>query len=258
MNGNKAGNARANTVALKIVEKGSVTISGDTPAQATVLRKVAGAEIAQFTVKPSNSASEVDLDSIEFVLTGSAAFADFDEYDVTLSVGESDETITITTGDNYVKVKANPYVALPSAGLTVKVRAEKELTGTIELTGLMLNEKAGGRAYSKRFEDAVVRIVNQKDLGGATQFTVEVDGDSDAVVSALRVKLDEGSWVNIPELAGTFTDGATFELRGVASGAQYITSVIYKINNNDVDEITKAKFNDFFKVDGRYVAVFKS
>lgn len=164
MNGNKAGNAKANTVELKVVEKGSVTINAGAT-RATVLKKAAGAEIAQFTVKPSNSSSEVDLETIGFTLTGSTEFASFDEYDVTVTIGDSDETLTVTTGTNSVAVSASPYVTLPSDGLTVKVTVEKEVAGTIVLTGLTLNGTPNSRTFSKRFEEAVVRIVAQQDVG---------------------------------------------------------------------------------------------
>lgn len=164
LNGNKAGNARANTVELKVVEKGSVTINAGAT-KATVLKKAAGAEIAQFTVKPSNSSSEVDLETIGFTLSGSTEFANFDEYDVTLTIGDSDETLTVTPGTNSIAISASPYVTLPSEGLTVKVTVEKEVAGTIDLTGLTLNGTPNSRTFSKRFEEAVVRIVAQQDIG---------------------------------------------------------------------------------------------
>jgi hypothetical protein len=68
-NGNTAGIATRKTVTLKVVEKGSVTVNTSSTDKKTVLRKSSNAVLAQFTVKPSNSSSEVDLENIEFSLT---------------------------------------------------------------------------------------------------------------------------------------------------------------------------------------------
>ena len=69
-----------------------------------------------------------------------------------------------TTGATFVNVSASVFKTLPADGEVVKVVIEPEVTGNVVLSGLNLNGKPQSRTFSKRFEDAVVRIVDQKDM----------------------------------------------------------------------------------------------
>ena len=252
-NGNPAGNAKANTVELKVVEKSSVSISGTT--KADVLKKKAWVEIAEFTAKPSNSASEADLETIEFVLSGSTAFSGFDEFDVTLNI-EGTENLTVEwTGSDWIKYSATPNLTIKSEGVSVKVTIEKEVTGNVTLTGLKINDKEQSRTFSKRLEDAIVKIVNQKDLWGTTEFTLEVQADSDVTVSDFKVTLDDNQTWGI---VGVFSDGDTFEIKGIADAVRLIEKIEYKVDKKDVPAILKSEYNDFFKVGDTYARVFQS
>jgi hypothetical protein len=83
-NGNVAGEASRSTVELKVVEKGSITVNTSSEDKKTVLRKASNVLLAKFTVKPSNSASEVDLENIEFQLSGTNAPTSADNITVSI------------------------------------------------------------------------------------------------------------------------------------------------------------------------------
>ena len=257
-NGNKAGSAKANTVALKIVEKASLSISNDSAAKSTVLRKEAGAKIAEFTIKPSNGASDADFETIEFTLSGSKALEEFDEFDTTLSLGDETENLTVVeTGTNYITYSATPNKPLKSAGVVVKVNTEKELTGTITLEWLVINGKDQNRTYSKKFVDGLVKITAQKDMWWTTQFTVSVDADSDITLRDLFV--GTGTTANLTGVSWTITDGDTFEIKGIKDEVQLIESIKYTIDGvTPAVTILKKDYNDFFKIGESYIRVFKS
>jgi hypothetical protein len=97
-----------------------------------------------------------------------------------------------------------PTTTVSSDGVTIKIELNEELTGTVALTGLSVNGKPQSSNFSKRFEEVVVRLVKQEDVGSVTKFTVEVDGDDDLTVSDLFV--GTGGTANLTGLAGSFND----------------------------------------------------
>jgi predicted RNA-binding protein with PUA-like domain len=80
-----------------------------------------------------------------------------------------------------------PTTTVSSNGVTIKIELNEELTGVVTLTGLKVNTKSQSSNFSKRFEDVVVKLVKQEDVGSVTKFTVAIDGDDDLTVSDLLI-----------------------------------------------------------------------
>jgi hypothetical protein len=55
---------------------------------------------------------------------------------------------------------------------------------------LVINGKPQSRSYTRKFVNSYAKIDSQKDLGGKTQFTMDVDEDSDYAVSNLVIFFD--------------------------------------------------------------------
>ena len=123
---------------------------------------------------------------------------------------------------------------------------------------MKVNDKLQSSNFSKRFEEVVVRLIKQEDVGSVTKFTVEVDGDDDLTVSDLKVGTGKTT-ADIHALDGTFNDGDTFEIAGNKDAAQMIEILEYKIGSSTTwTVIKKAEFNDFFKIGDTYARILKA
>ena len=257
-NGNTAWEATRKTVTLKVVELGSITVNTSSSEKKTVLRKTSNSVLAQFTVKPSNSASEVDLESIEFALSWdnvNTLTAD----DITLTIaGVTEDYSSANVGVAKPTWAYAPTTTIKSEWVVIKIELDEELTGTVEVVDLVVNNKSQSSSFSKRFEDVVVRLVKQQDVGSVTKFTVEVDGDDDITVSDL--KIGTGATPNIDALKWAFNDGDTFEVAGNKDAAQMIESINYKTSKSGTSGVTilKSEFNDFFKIGDTYARILKA
>ncbi len=237
---------------MKVVEKGAASITAGETTK-TVLRKAKNKVLAQFTVKPADWASSVEIEELSFKL----AWASITTDDVSVMFGsteldpDADNSTTFSYSDINQTIKD---------AVTVKVILDEEKAWTISLSGVVVNTKTLNKEFLTRFEEALVRIVKQEDLWGATKFTVEVDADSDVTVSNLMY----GTWSTPSEtaIAGDFNDGATFEVKWIKDEIQFIESLKYSVDTGagatPVANITKEQFNDFFKIGGTYVKVFQS
>ena len=264
-NGNPAGNAKANTVELKVVEKSSVSISNDT-VKADAVLKQAGAEIASFRVKPSNNASEADLDTIEFTLSGSTDFANFDEYDVTLNI-DGTENLEVTTGDTFVTYKATPNTTLDSAGKEVKVTIEKEVSGNVTLEGLKLNDKPQNKTFSKYFVELKVKFTDVDKWETSYVYSVEVEWDTANSVSGFVIYTTTGT--NCPSLTDSsliktdskdLSTSDTVEVNRIVDHQQRICGVTYDVvgENSQTVSISRSVYEDYFKIWGKTIDIPKA
>ena len=212
----------------------------------TVLRKSSNTKLAEFIVKPSNGGC-FTLSSLWISVSGTS----INQIRVIFDWVEVDaESIIWTTWATY-----KPVLDLPVEGIVVKVSLLEELTGQVELAITEINGKNQSRTFSKRFEEAVVRIVAQQDIGWATKFILEVDADSDVTVSDFKY----GTWGSLLTwVSGDFSDGETFEVPGIADAARYITNIQYSINGTPISVIKKDEYSDFFKIGDTYIRVFKA
>ncbi len=188
-NGNSnSGNGDANAVSMKLVEKGSVTIPAIASSK-TVLLKASDAVLAQFTVKPANNASEVDLESIAFRVTGVAG-ASTNDPKITVKVADIEEDDATVSGSGPYDYTYTMNRKVGSDGVVVVVTIDDEIdNGTVTLTNLYVNENPfTSRTFEKKFADALVYVANQNGGNGTTKLTLGVDTyDSSYSVSKLRL-----------------------------------------------------------------------
>jgi archaellin len=101
---------------MKVVEKGSVKVSTSATKQ-TIIKKANDALIAEFTVKPSNGASSVDLEEISFTLTPNT----LTPRDITVKVGDIEEDDTPSNSFDYSMNKE-----VTSEGVVVRITLDDE------------------------------------------------------------------------------------------------------------------------------------
>ena len=144
-NGNpNSGNGSASTISMKVVDKWSATVS--TPAtKQTVIRKASNAKIAEFTIKPANGASSVDLESIAFDIYGVVPTLADDK--ITVEVDGIDEDDFNVTGSYTLTYTMNREIK--SEGAVVTITLDDETSGTISITNLYVNEKKQTKTFNK-------------------------------------------------------------------------------------------------------------
>jgi hypothetical protein len=207
---------------MKLVEKGSVTIPAITSAK-TVLLKASDAVLAQFTVKPANNASEVDLESIKFKVTGVAGISN-DDAKVTLKVADIEED-DFGYSDPYLTYTMNRKVG--SDGVVVVITIDDEVSGTVTLTDLYVNGNPfTSRTFEKKFANALVYVASQNGGKGTTKLTLGVDEyDSSTTVKNLRLFTDSTHIIDV--------DGVVKPLN---AGTQAVATLTMASNINAVKD----------------------
>ena len=243
----------AKLVDLKVVEKGAVKVEAGA-SKNTVLRTSNTQDLAEFTVKSSNSAS-TQLTDLVFTIAGSGtAGVDFDSFtkdDIDISSVDIDEcsfsagTVTCT----------DMTVDLPE---TVKISFTAKKRWEFTLTLDSVNGKTQSRTFSKRFEKAVVKIKSQENKWDSTTFTLGVDADNDITVSNVVLTYAGGTaWTT-----NEFSDWEQVSALNNANTAQWITNISYDWIDGDSNtwtvSISKSVYEDFFKVGDDYAKVFKA
>jgi len=230
-NGNSnSGKWDANTVELKVVDKWSVNVSTSATKQ-TILRKASDALIAQFTIKPGNGASSVDLEEISFTIAGNGSS------DITLTVDDIEEDDFTGTSNRVYSMNKD----VDSDGVVVKITLDDEMVWTVSLTNLKVNGKSVAKTFSKKYVDAAVEIVKQKESNGSTVFTLAVDKDSDVDVANFTVYYKNKAWTATNKsINKTFEDGDTLSVNGEADYKAEITKVAYEYTNGNTYDDTTA------------------
>ena len=242
-NGNDAGEASDTLVKFKTKESGSVKVEAGT-AKNTVLLKARNQNIAEFTVKPSNSA-----DDVEISFSGDAVTAD--QIRVKVDGTEYDAT----SGLVY-----EPSENIPTAGLKVQVILKEDLTGDVVMNLVSINGKSQTRTFSKRFEEAIVYVTSQDNSAGdETKYVLGVEtADSDITVSNVKFY---ASGAVVASRSSDVTDGDDNLRAAWGDAAKYIDKIEYDVTNEDgtyTVEILKSEYEDFFKVGSEYIKVFKA
>ena len=243
----------AKLVDLKVVEKGAVKVEAGA-SKNTVLRTSNTQDLAEFTVKSSNSAS-TQLTDLVFTIAGSGtAGVDFDSFtkdDIDISSVDIDEcsfsagTVTCT----------DMTVDLPE---TVKISFTAKKRWEFTLTLDSVNGKTQSRTFSKRFEKAVVKIKSQENKWDSTTFTLGVEADNDITVSNVVLTYAGGTaWTT-----NEFSDWEQVSALNNANTAQWITNISYNWIDGDSNtwtvSISKSVYEDFFKVGDDYAKVSKA
>ena len=228
------------TETLKITET-SATNTND------VLLRGSEAKLAQFIVKPSNSANSARFDSFVFWGTYSGSTTsgayDVDALEVTLG---SNELECYATGTDQIMCDVNEDITSAGATITIKLTDASNAEGLVEIEVTELNETplTTPKTFEKEFLDIVVRVVKQEIKKATTVYTlsVEIADDYDFEPNYISFEGDvafvEESWV--------FGDEATITLpNGV--GADLISEVVYKDSNGVTYTINKGYLKDYFK-----------
>jgi hypothetical protein len=191
---------------LKVVDKGSITI-GDADSKNTVLKKASDVKIASFSVKPSNGASETDLEEIYFDVvdaSSAAILATDDDITVKLNNVVVDDCVL---SSNLKTVTCTMNEKVESNGIAVDIFLVNETDKQVNVNNLHVNGKdQTSRKFKKQFVSSLVKVSAVKDLGGTTQFTLDVDEDDNASVSNFLIYFDDSGYA----VPSTIADDAAF------------------------------------------------
>ena len=273
--------ASRSTSAIKVVESGTPTVS-DASGRKTVLLKAAGKEIAQFTIKPANGASELEIDSLQFDVTVSG-WDTVSTDDLIVTIDNEDKEVAAykaaaaTLGD---VLYDNLLVKTDEDGVIVKIVLDAEIAWTITINDLKVNGIGfPSRSYEKRFEDAVVTL-HTEDKDGTTKIYLWVEKyEPSTKVSKVVITTDQtlaaaacsnpnhttSDTCVAPEVWSTYktysltndevSDGDDFEVPAATDkSTHFVTAIQYCVGDgscadaaNGLVSITKNDYSDYFK-----------
>ena len=175
---------------------------------------------------------------------------------------------------------------LDSDGVTVEVTLKNKKTGIVTLDLDDVNGKDPNKTFTKRFENALVWVADQRDNEGSTTFTLWVskaessdevtrvclyyanNGNEKCVTSSVSDGNDDLEWTN-PGSTQLMIDAIAYEING-AGDATAGNECKWDNTANDTDGlasyddsngtcvvITKNDYNDYFKVGDTYAKIFK-
>jgi len=250
--GNPIKTAKAAMKTIQVRESGSTKVVDDSASRALVL-KASDKPVAEFIVKPSNS-SAVTLE--ELVLSGSLAD---DAYIVYV---DGEEVEVESTAHTY-----RPDVKLSDNGVVVEVKlANKEYVGEASMTLVSVNGKPKGTTYTRKYAEAIVNFTSYTTDDTYAYFKMSVAA-SDDENTIKNVELYPsytganctGTAITASDLNKKYYDGDTISFNVLRDdNAVEVLCVKYTINDKGTAEvITRNGLEDFFRVDGKFVAVPK-
>ena len=220
-------------------------------ANTVLLQKDGAVDLASFVIKPSNSDddSEADLDELTFTINNDVAI---DPSDIKVKIGKS-STYTVEIDGGVYSVE-DLDETLDSAGTDVVISVKSLPSDPAGTTLELITPKA--KTFNKLIVPALVKIKSQKDLDGSTEYVVSVE-KYDSAYTVANIDLD-GLGGLVPE----FADGDDFEIENPGGNTILIGNVSYDVFDGDGNDIgpvaiDKATFNDYFKVNGSYLRVYK-
>ena len=177
---NTAGEADEDTVKVKVVTQGSLNINSTT--KNTVLLK-SDRTLAEFRIKPNKSGDDdVVLNYLDIEVTKGAATRVTNDK---LKVVVDGDTVTDNT-DKTTSYEYAPWITVPSEWVVVKISLKTEDADeyTLDLINVNRATTPVTAQFKKYFVPAVLSITQSKN-GDSTRYTVNVDNDSDSLVSDL-------------------------------------------------------------------------
>jgi len=244
------GVASDDCIKIELVGSSSMTITSAS-ANTVLLQKDGAVDLASFIIKPSNSDddSEADLDEMTFTINGGVAI---EPSDIKVKIGKS-STYTVEVDGGVYSVE-DLDETLDSAGTDVVISVKGLDADEYELE--LVTPKT--KTFSKYIVPALVTVKSQKDLDGSTQYVLSVEKyDSSYEVSNIDF---DGRVLTASE----FNDGDDFELENDDANGKtiLIQTVTYEVTDGDGNPlpdvvIPKGTYNDYFKVSGSYLRIFK-
>lgn len=244
-NGNLALVSTARLAKIKVVKLDPPVVSTLFPSN-TVLLKSSNATIANFIVKPSNQ-DGVYLD--EFTFSGKVNGIPLTANDLRVMVDGVEEE-GINTG-GMIQYVTNEY--LPLAWVPVEMKLKNGLIWDVVLELKSLNNELQDKKFTKKFVNALVKVVKQENIGGSeTRYTFNVEKyEGSEQVTNFRLfagEIEKGGLSLVEDEGVLEVPNENF--------IQYITKIMYEVNGQEVN-IEKNTFNDYFRIGDSFVKIFK-
>ena len=262
-NGNSnAGSAKKNLVDIKVVEKGTFSITNGATKD-TVLLKKRGESIAQFTIKPTNSTEGLSLEDLILTWSYWTTPTNFGEDDIRLEIDGTEYTLSDTTTSGFLY---DINEEIPAAGWKAEIFLEKEVSGPVTVTVAYANGLQQNKTFKKYFAEGLAYIASQQNEDSFTQYFLGVDLFDEAytITGVAFYKDYTGSaWSyncsGVLESDGLNTevdDNDDFTINNDTS-AQTIKCIEYYVNWTDANgaafstkyTFTNKEYADFFKDD---------
>ncbi len=240
-----------NTVLLKVVTAGSLKIGDASAARAKdVLVRWTEAKLAQFTVKPSNWASDVEFDSFTFAGT----YGDDDDYvaeDLVVTLGNNTE-LECYDDNGAITCDANETLSAEWATITIALNDSEKATWTVTIDVAALNgtELTSHKTFEKRFLDAVVRVEKQEFKKATTVFTLSVELADDVDEDPVGLTLYACAADSVTPSDEVVYENATLQLEDgktitITNGST--AALVCWVEYGNEDPITKLNEEDYFK-----------
>ena len=225
-------NKEAKLVNMKIVEEGSVNLSAGATTKTVLYKGVADKTLAQFTIKPGDGVDSVEIKTLSFNLVWSDGSDELTTDDVDVTFGKSD--LEAKGEDDFTYENIKETITGP---VTVTVALNDEFVGTYALSGITVNGKSLNKEYLTRFENAVVRIAAQEDLGWTTKFTFNVKVADDYEVSDLVISAENDlKW----EVEGLVDSSSFVEINNTQETNYNVLSISYLVCDTNATTVSPA------------------
>ena len=230
----KAGEADRNTVKIKFVEKGSVTVADDVATvKNTVLLSDSDLALAKFIIKPSKGNNSVKFEGLKMTIVDkNGNTVAWDEGDFDVKIGTNDVDVDSFDANGLLTI-VDESIDVPSEWLLVEVTYKNELSaGEYDITLTEVNGKPqSSQTFNKKVVNALVSVSRQTTDGDVTKYTFDVDKSDDRyTVKDLFFTIEtlgEKSIIN-----WNISDWATEEYAN-QSAVRYVTQLKYTIVDNN-------------------------
>ena len=253
-------------VSMKIKAKGSVTIPSAKDDN-TALLKAQNATVAKFTVKPSNGNEWITLEDLELSLwAGTNATKKVNDVDTAIAAGD----LRVKVGGVEYDLEDGKYSVneeIPTEGLVVEVTVKPEVLGKVVLSVDKVNGKGFGNTYSKYFVPSLVTFVKQDEQSTSTEYELFVEHSDDAYsVKEFKLfkTLADGTCDtdSFKQIDSALSENESFTIMRGSDPVEIckVTYQVYEGTNKvwGVVSIDKATYKDYFKVNGKELAIPKA
>jgi hypothetical protein len=156
---------------MRIVGKGTVSVTNEKSSKNTVLLKARNTTLAEFTIKPSNNNEGLTLEDV--VITGTIGNNPISGNDIKLKVdGVEYDMDSVLDGTGIVYLINEE---LPTAGFPAEIVLKNETGGKVDINVVSINGSTQNKKFSKSFADALVYIASQKNEGSYTQYRLGIE-----------------------------------------------------------------------------------
>jgi len=259
-----AGKAEENLVEMRIVGKGTVSVTNEKSSKNTVLLKARNTTLAEFTIKPSNNNEGLTLEDV--VITGTIGNNPISGNDIKLKVdGVEYDMDSVLDGTGIVYLINEE---LPTAGFPAEIVLKNETGGKVDINVVSINGSTQNKKFSKSFADALVYIASQKNEGSYTQYRLGIELYDDSynvtgfvlwtgLLNASKECTGTGNIIDGINAADNIYDGDEFSINNLEKTTQTIRCIEYYVNGTKY-AYDNSGYADYFKVDGSAWRIFSN